>query len=131
MYKIIVGNYEDYIKWNGLKTEKNPIALEIKDRICRYYIIFQDNEYFSEVVVFEEKNLINLNITFGIKHYLVELINFFKENKYHYITFSSDENIYKDLDTIRKKCKCIEEYKENITMPNSEMFEITYIKVEL
>ena len=32
-YKIIEGNYDDYVKYNGLKNKNKPVALEIRDNI--------------------------------------------------------------------------------------------------
>ena len=131
-YKIEEGNYEDYIKWNGLKTKNNPIALEIRDGVANYFMVFKDEEYFSEVIIFpEENNLINLNITFGIKEFLEVLIEHLKNKNYDYITFKSDENVYKNLDIIREKCKCVNEYKETIEVSDDKKFELTNIKVDL
>lgn len=131
IYEIKEGNYDDYIKWNGLKESEKPIALELRDNVCRYYMVFKNNKYYSEVVVFpKENNLINLNITIGIKNYLNALLEYLKKD-YDYLVFKSDENMYNNLDMIREKCNCIEEYKEDIKINDERTFELTNIKVSL
>ena len=131
LFEIKEGSYDDYIKWNGLKVEGKPIALEIRDNVCKYYMVFKDDEYYSEVVVFpKEDNLINLNITFGLKNYIDKLLDYLKKD-YDYLVFKSDEDMYNNLDIIREKCNCIKESKEKINANNGKIFELTSIKVNL
>lgn len=130
-FEIIEANYEEYIKWNGLKTSNSPIALELRDNICKCYMIFKDKEFFADVILFEhEDNLINLNITFAINEYLEVLLDYLKKD-YKYLTFKSDEEIYNNLDVIREKCNCVDEYEEVFEGRNGKKIKLTSIKVEL
>lgn len=130
-YEIKEGSYDDYIKWNGLKVKGKPIALEIRDNACKYYMVFKNKEYYSEVIVFtKEDNLINLNITMGIKNYLDSLLDYLKKD-YDYISFRSDENLYKNFDVIRERCNCVDEYIDEIKLDDGRNFNLTTIKVKL
>ena len=71
MIKIIEGNYDEFIKWNGLKEKNKPIAIDIKNNVAKYYIVLENDEYYSEFILFpKEDNLINLNITIGAKTFI-------------------------------------------------------------
>lgn len=130
-YQIKKSNYEDYIKWNGLKEADNPIALELRDNVCKYYVIFKNKEYYSEVIIFEKAgNLINLNITFGIQDYLGSLLECLR-NDYDYLIFKSNEELYNNLDIIREHCNCIEELVEEFEGYDGKKIKLTSIKVDL
>lgn len=130
-YQIKEGTYEDYLKWNGLKMKNMPISLELRDNVCKYYLVFKNEEYYSDVFIFpEEENLINLNITTFFKDYIDDLLNYLS-NKYDYITFKSDENVFNNLDIIREKCNCVDEHTETIKLDNNKSFNLTSIKVQL
>lgn len=129
-YEIKEGNYDDYIKWNGLRCKNIPIALEIRDNVCKYYMVFKNGEYYSEFVIFtDEDNLINLNV-FEVGSYLDCLLNYLKKD-YDYLVFRADENMYDSLDIIREKCDCISETKEEIEAWNGNVYVLTSIKVSL
>lgn len=130
-YEVVQGTYDDYIKWNGLKMAGRPIALELRDDNCKYFIVYKNGQYYSDVVLFpKEDNLINLNITARIRNYFDKLINYL-EKDYDYLTFKEDESLYNNLDMIRKKCKCIEEKEEELNGSNGEIFKLTSVKVSL
>lgn len=131
MIKIIEGNYDEFIKWNGLKEKNKPIAIDIKNNDAKYYIVLEDDEYYSEFIVFpKEDNLINLNITIGVKTFIEEAINYLKKD-YDYLVFKSDENMYNNLDIIRNNYNCIEEYKEELKSNSGKIYELTNIKISL
>lgn len=130
-YKVVEGTYEGYIKWNGLKAEGKPIGLGIKDNTCKYLIVYKNDEIYSEVFLFTEKeNLINLNITFAVDDIIEPLIKYLKKD-YDYITFKSDEDLYSNLKTIREKCNCVEEKVEEVKAYNDKIFRLTSVKVKL
>ena len=129
--KIIEGNYDDYVKYNGLKNRNNSAALKIKDNVAKYLMIFDDEELFSEVIVFEEKEvLINLNITSRVKSYLDDLLEYLK-GKYKYVTFESDETLDNKLKDIREKCKVIDESEEIFKLESGLELRLVSLKVEL
>ena len=79
-YKIIEGNYDDFVKYNGLKHKNKPAALEIRDNVAKYLMIFDGEELYSDVIIFDEKEvLINLNITFMVSEYLDDLLEYLKD----------------------------------------------------
>ena len=130
-YEIVESTYDDYIKWNGLKEIGKPIALELKDNNCKCFIVYKNKEYYSEVFLFpNEGNLINLNITMGIRNYFDKLIDYLKKD-YDYLTFKEDEEFYHELEMIRKKCNCIEEKVEEFKGYDGKIFKLTSIKVDL
>ena len=130
-YKIIEGNYDDYVKYNGLKNKNKPVALEIRDNVAKYLMIFDKEELYSEVIIFEEKEvLINLNITFMVNEYLDELLEYLK-HKYKYVTFKSDETLYKNLKAIREKCKVVDEKEEILKTQTGVELRLVSLKIEL
>ena len=130
-YKIIEGNYDDYVKYNGLKNKNKPVALEIRDNIAKYLMVFDGEELFSEVIVFEEKEvLINLNITIMFKEYFDELLEYLKD-KYKYVTFKSDETLYNNLKAIREKCKVVDEKEEILKTQTGVELRLVSLKIEL
>ena len=54
MYKIYESDYKKYIEMNGLKREKTPQALELRDNNSRYFIIEKDNEFYNDVYVYNK-----------------------------------------------------------------------------
>ena len=132
MFRIEDGNYDEYIKWNGLKEKNSSIALDIKNDNTKYLIVFKDDEYYSDVLIFNnEDNLINLNITFGINDFLDILIEYLKKNNYEYIVFKSDETLYNNLENIRNKYEYLSEDKEDIVLSDGRKFELTSLKIDL
>ena len=129
--KIIEGNYDDYVKYNGLKSKNKPVALEIKDNVAKYLMIFDGEELYSEVIIFEEKEvIINLNITSRVKSYLDELLEYLK-SKYKYVTFESDETLNNKLKDIREKCKVVDESEEIFKLESGLELRLVSLKVEL
>jgi DNA-binding transcriptional MerR regulator len=129
--KIIEGNYDDYVKYNGLKNKNKPAALEIRDNVAKYLMIFDGEELYSEVIIFEEKEvLINLNITSRVKSYLDDLLEYLK-SKYKYVTFQSDETLDNKLKDIREKCKVIDESEEIFKLESGLELRLVSLKVEL
>ena len=129
--KIIEGNYDDYVKYNGLKNKNNLPALEIRDNVAKYLMIFDGEELYSDVIIFEERDvLINLNITSRVKSYLDDLLEYLK-SKYKYVTFQSDETLDNKLKDIREKCKVIEESEEIFKLESGLELRLVSLKVEL
>ena len=129
--KIIEGNYDDYVKYNGLKNKNNLPALEIRDNVAKYLMIFDGEELYSEVIIFEERDvLINLNITSRVKSYLDDLLEYLK-SKYKYVTFQSDETLDNKLKDIREKCKVIDESEEIFKLESGLELRLVSLKVEL
>ena len=129
--KIIEGNYDDYVKYNGLKNKNTSAALEIRDNVAKYLMIFDGEELYSEVIIFEEKEvLINLNITSRVKSYLDDLLEYLK-SKYKYVTFQSDETLNNKLKDIREKCKVIDESEEIFKLESGLELRLVSLKVEL
>ena len=129
--KIIEGNYDDYVKYNGLKNKNNLPALEIRDNVAKYLMIFDGEELYSDVIIFEERDvLINLNITSRVKSYLDDLLEYLK-SKYKYVTFQSDETLDNKLKDIREKCKVIDESEEIFKLESGLELRLVSIKVEL
>jgi DNA-binding transcriptional MerR regulator len=129
--KIIEGNYDDYVKYNGLKNKNTSAALEIRDNVAKYLMIFDGEELYSEVIIFEEKEvLINLNITPRVKSYLDDLLEYLK-SKYKYVTFESDETLNNKLKDIREKSKVIDESEEIFKLESGLELRLVSIKVEL
>ena len=129
--KIIEGNYDDYVKYNGLKHKNKPAALEIRDNVAKYLMIFDGEELYSDVIIFEERDvLINLNITSRVKSYLDDLLEYLK-SKYKYVTFQSDETLDNKLKDIREKCKVIDESEEIFKLESGLELRLVSLKVEL
>ena len=129
--KIIEGNYDDYVKYNGLKNKNTSAALEIRDNVAKYLMIFDGEELYSDVIIFEEKEiLINLNITSRVKSYLDDLLEYLK-SKYKYVTFQSDETLNNKLKDIREKCKVIDESEEIFKLESGLELRLVSLKVEL
>jgi DNA-binding transcriptional MerR regulator len=129
--KIIEGNYDDYVKYNGLKNKNKPAALEIRDNVAKYLMIFDGEELYSDVIILEERDvLINLNITSRVKSYLDDLLEYLK-SKYKYVTFQSDETLDNKLKDIREKCKVIDESEEIFKLESGLELRLVSLKVEL
>ncbi len=130
-YEIKKGTYNDYIKWNGLRMANTPAALEIRDGVAKFYMVFKNEEYFSDFLVFEEEeNLINLNIVFHFEDFIRVAIETLK-NEYDYITFSIDDNLYHGADLVRNNCHVIEEREKEVKGYDGRKWELTYLKVSL
>ena len=130
-FKIIEGNYNDYVKYNGLKSKNNSPALKIRDNIAKYLMVFDGEELYSDVIVFEENDaVINLNITSMVKSYLDELLDYLKD-KYKYVVFQSDETLNNKLKDIREKCKVIDESEEIFKLESGLELKLVSLKVEL
>ena len=129
--KIIEGNYDDYVKYNGLKNKNNLPALEIRDNVAKYLMIFDGEELYSEVIIFEEKEvLINLNITLMVSEYLDDLLEYLK-HKYKYVIFKSDETQYQNLKAIREKCRVVDEKEEILKTQTGVEIRLVSLKIEL
>ncbi|MDE6141021.1 MAG: hypothetical protein K2G03_00315 [Bacilli bacterium] len=127
MMKFIKGQYADYVKFNGEKFSNSPLALTIKENECDYYLVYKDENMFSDVVVFpKENNLINLNITLNIEEIFIGILEELK-NYYSYLTFSFDANNDKVLELVREKGNVVDEYTEKVY----DEYNMTYIKVNL
>ena len=124
MFDFKEGNYEDYIKYNGLKGKQLPIYEEIKKGNAKYYIVFNNNEYFSEFLIFlTEDNLLNLNITDKANKFIEEAFKYLKE-KYEYLTIRTDQSLYDYADLIRKKYICISEKKLDFGISSVNVVDI-------
>jgi len=123
-------NYEDYLRWNGLKLKNSHNAKSLKAKNARYYVIYKNNNYHAEITVFtKEDNLININVLFDLNEYLDILINYLKKD-YDYLTFQEGFN-YLNLDMIRKKYPVIEETVENPELDENSIFRQISIKVDI
>ena len=126
------GTYEDYIYWNGKRSENKPISLEIKNNDCDYYIVFIDDEYYDEIYVFnKENNLINLNINILPFHEHFLYIMRYLKRLYSQVTFKIDEKAYNTniVENIRKNYKIVDEFDEVINSNGLE-YRLKTIVVE-
>lgn len=130
-YEIKKGTYDDYIKWNGLRMANKPAAVDIKNGKAKFYIVFKDEEYFSDFLVFEnEENMINLNTAVMFEKYLNEAIEVLK-NEYDYVTFSTNDELYHNVGTIRENCNVVEESEKEFKGYDGRVWKLNYLKVGL
>lgn len=50
-----------------------PISLELRDSNYKYFIVYKNGQYYSDVVLFPKKDNL-INITSGIKNYLKKIM---------------------------------------------------------
>lgn len=130
-FEIKNGDYNEYLKWNGLRFANTPAALEIRDGVAKYYLVFKNGEYFTDFLIFtEEDNLINLNVTACFKDVLKPVLKYLKD-EYHYVTFKTDDSMYHNAQFIKDNCNCIKETVEEIKGFDGKIYYLTYLKISL
>ncbi len=113
-YEVKSADYEEYLKWNGLRMKDSPAALEIRDEVAKYYMVFKNNEFYSDFLVFpNEDNRSDINKMFGSDE-LFEICLKYLKNEYDYLTMLSCETLDNSANMIRSKSNVIsEEVKES------------------
>ena len=104
-YKMIEGNYEDYIIVYGLKYSNSPQGDDVKNGNAKFYIIKDGNEYINDFVIFlNEDNWITID---NDDFYDIAYINFVFDNlkklNYKYITFIINNQMNTELIDFIKK----------------------------
>lgn len=108
-YEVIKGDYDEYIKWNGLKCAETPAALEVRDQVAVYYILLKNGKFKEDFLVFpQEDNMTNLNkCVFDDNEFVFCLHALQKE--YKYLIMSSCEVTDNSAHRIRTLCNVIDE----------------------
>ena len=113
MYKIYESDYKKYLEMNGLKREKTPQALELRDNNARYFIIEKDNEFYNDVYIYNKDNwlCVDNNILLDeevrkkmfnyLKNHYEELMIYvdFKNEKFYNQVKNISENIKEEVVT--------------------------------
>ena len=124
-YKVVIGSYDDYILYNGLREAKTNYALSIKDYITKYFIIKCGSLFINDFTVSGAQNRVwgisLLNYRFFEDNLYVDfLFNFLKEYGYEFITISflanwsefEDQSIFNMRKNIGNNFKNVEEFSE-------------------
>ena len=90
-YKIVLGSYEDYVLYNGLKQADSPYGISIKDGKSKYFMIKCNGEFiddFSVEVDFNNWIKINRNnISKDNKDYMKFIIDGLKKYDFNHVMF--------------------------------------------
>ena len=124
-YKVVIGSYDDYILYNGLRSAKSNYALSIKDNIMRYFIIKCGSLFVDDFTISGVQNRVCgvelLNYHFFEDNLYVDFVfNSLKEYGYEFITISflanwsefEDQSIFNMRNNIGNKFKNVEEFSE-------------------
>ena len=127
-YKIIKGDYNEYLKWNGYRCEDTPAALEIRDNIAIYYILLKNGKFKGDFFVFpSEENATNINKIIIDDDEFNFCLKYLK-SQYKYLTMTSCEQIDNSANKIRKYCKVINEVSKQKMVMMEEYGTILFIK---
>ena len=80
-YKFEEADYKKFIELNGTKSSNTAMALELKDNNSRYFIVYKNDEYLTDFVIYKEDNLVSLDRDLFKNK---ELINFIFNNLIDY-----------------------------------------------
>lgn len=59
-YTISEGDYQQYVKVNGLKQETCPQALEVRDQNAFYFVVYKNGKLYTDFCVFKENHWLTL-----------------------------------------------------------------------
>lgn len=98
-------NYDEYIKYNGLKMVDTADAEDVKNGKSKYFIVMEDDKYYTAFSLYEcNDNEINLNTIPRFVELLGAIINHLKERydviKIRFINFYNF-NIEKEFNVIK------------------------------
>ena len=87
-YLIKEYDYQKYIEVNGTKQSTCPQALELRDNNAKYFIIYENNEFYKDFCIYTEDNWITINRNELTNNVLMnEIISFLKSDyNYEHIT---------------------------------------------
>lgn len=130
-YKIIKGDYNEFLKWNGYRCEDTPAALEIRDNIAIYYILLKNDKFKGDFLVFpNEENATNLNKMIIDDDEFNFCLKYLK-SQYKYLTMTSCEQIDNSANKIRKYCKVINEVNKQKNGYDGRIWNYIIHKVSL
>ena len=121
--KVIKGNFDEYIKWNGLRLAEDEFGLNIKNGKTDYYVVLDGDKFFSEFFVFVDNMEVNLNITGRFPEIYKVMLEALKEN-YDVLTFTSDEETYNNFVYIKELVEIISEDKDVFELQDNRVFTL-------
>ena len=130
-YKIIKGDYNEFLKWNGYRCEDTPAALEIRDNIAIYYVLLKNGKFKGDFLIFpSEENATNINKIIIDDDEFNFCLKYLK-SQYKYLTMTSCEQIDNSANKIRKYCKVINEVSKQKNGYDGRIWNYIIHKVSL
>ena len=128
--RVIKADFDEYVKWNGLRVADDEFALNIKNGITKYYVILNGDKYFTDFFLFIDKMDVNLNIIARFDEVAKLIIDTLKED-YDVLTFTSDEATYNNFVHIKDYVEVLSEDEEVFNLVDGRVFKINHIKCKL
>lgn len=128
--RVIKGDYNEYVKWNGLRLADDEFALNIKDGKTKYYIVLDDEKFFSDFFLFTDEMDVNLNIVGRFDEIAKVMIETLKED-YDVLTFTSDENTYNNFQYMKDYVEVLSEDEDVFNLADGRVFNIKHFKCKL
>ena len=125
-YKFEEADYKKFIEINGTRCSNTAMALELKDNNSRYFIVYKNDQYLTDFVIYKENNLISLESHFFANKKLIEFIfSNLKELKYQFII----KFVPIEINDVIKVIK--ENYKIDKELVKQGDFEYIKIKINI
>lgn len=129
-YEIIKGDYDEYIKWNGLKSSSHPQALELRDKAAAYYVILKNGKFFKDFYVYFETNnatsLIRLWVHEDLFAYCIDYLS----KEYDTLVLASFEE-HDVSNIIKRYCTILKEVEKEYRYFDGRMFKYIEYTVSL
>lgn len=109
IYNIEEEDYRKYVEINGIKYSKCAQALALKDLNARYFVVYKDDEFYTDFCIYKKDNWLTLDRKLFLENELVDLIIDYISVEFDYFIFyipKEDEKLYK---TIKSKFNNVEE----------------------
>ena len=74
VYNIEEGNYRKYVEINGIKYSKCAQALALKDLNAKYFVVYKDDEFYTDFCIYKKDNWITLERNQFFDNELINLI---------------------------------------------------------
>lgn len=108
VYNIEEGDYRKYVEINGIKHSKCAQALGLKDLNARYFVVYRDDEFYTDFCIYKKDNWLTLEIKQFFNNELVDsIIDYISVEFNYFIVYIPKENeeLYK---TIKSKFNDVE-----------------------
>lgn len=74
VYNIEEGDYRKYVEINGIKYSKCAQALALKDLNAKYFVVYKDDEFYTDFCIYKKDNWITLERNQFFDNELINLI---------------------------------------------------------
>lgn len=112
VYNIEEGDYRKYIEINSIKHSKCAQALAVKDLNAKYFIVYKDDEFYTDFCIYKKDNWLTLDKKYFFEDELINLITSYISVEVNYVTIylPIEDTMYKKLnDELKNKFRDVEE----------------------